>query len=451
MARQVVVNLVGDSKDFERAAKAASKAAEGFESDLKGLSQEAAKSERSMADLGEKFDDSEQPIIGLADVMDGLATTMGLEGLNSTIQYTRGIADMASGIGNGLIPVVTGAASKVKTLSAAMLASPTGKLKLGLVAAAAATAYVAAETGNLNKVLDAGKGILKDSAKGWDMIVGKLLGVVGAAASATVSLEDLQKAGMTINGPDALAPKGGGVSVGDLKNYTGNGAADWASKNQADRMRKASEDAVKAAQEAANRAAAGASKAAESAADKVAKAANDALTKRFDKQKDILSKALDGWADALRDAKGLRDRIKGLFDLDVKNDDPLGLVHGLKTQASNMKRWVDVIKKLQRMGFRDGLVNQLIDRGPSSLADAVELSHVSRRDVNKLYDSTQDLASGFSRDQTLRRTGVDVEKPRPVKVTLDVKGSDKELVNLIKKWVRTEGGGNVQVAFGKGR
>lgn len=451
--RQIVVDLVSDERDFTRSMDRAAKSASGLESKLGDVGKAAQTTEERWSEVGDKFDDSEQPIIGLADVMDGLSTTMGLDGVNAAVQYTRGIADMASGIGNGLIPVMTQGVSKVKQMSAAFLASPTAKYKVALVAAAAATAYVAHETGNLNKVLDWSKEKLSNAIKGWDWVTGKLLGVVGASAAATASLEELQNQGKKLSGLDPLSNKNA-TSIGD---WIGSQGIDpWERMRvtierarEATAASEAYSSKMKAEADKAGRAAESAAKKAEAAEKKAEAAAEAALKKRFAKQEKILDSALKSWENKIKNAKAIRDQMKGLFGLDPEANAEGGLVAGLRKQASQMEAWVKKIAELRKKGFRESLVRDLVDRGPDSLADATELSHTSVRDVNKLTDTVKDLSDTFGRDEAKRRTGVDPNKPGAVKVTLNVKGSDTDLKNLIKKWVKEEGGGDVQVAFGK--
>jgi hypothetical protein len=475
--RQIIVDLVMDSDDFEKKSRSVGDSAEKMGRKVEQSSSGAEKLGRSWDDVGESFDNSESKFTGTADLLDGLATTMGLP-ISGAIEMTRGFADMASGIANSLAPALAGLTNKFRGLTGSMKGAESGLVggggragggaagavvggaagglagAAGMGAAAigglvVAAAGAGAEIGYLGKKATEGQSPLASLGNQAGWLKDKLLGIVGMGAAAAQSLEELSKAGKEINGPDALSPKGGGVSVDDLANYSGNGKADWSSKGAADRIRKAGEEAQKAASDALAKSAESAAKAAGNAADKAAKAVEDKLKKRFDKVETVLEAALRSWQDKLRDAKSMRDGFRDLFALDIKNDDPFGLVHGIATQADNIKKWVATIAKLRKMGFREGIIRDLVDRGPSSLADAVELSHVSKKDVNALYDSTQSLGKSFSNDETERRTGVDVAHPKPVKVTLNVSGSDKDLVNMIKKWVRTEGGGNVQVAFGK--
>lgn len=449
MTRQIVVDLVSDERDFVRGMDKSADSAERTAKALGMLEGKANGVDDAWKRAGEGIGDSESKFMGTADLLDGLSVTMG--GVNTeAVDMFRGFADIADGAYKTLVPAITAGTAKIKGMSAAMIASPMGKFKLAAAAAAVAVTAVAVENGNLNVVIDKGKSILSDSVKGWDVMIGKLLGVVGAAASATVSIRELQDAGKTINGPDSLRPPGGGVSIGDLKNWNGSGSAgDWSSKKAAADAAQAGRDAIKAANDSIARVASSAAEAAGKSADKAAANAQKVLEQRFAKIKDVLGDALNEWRRKIEGAKGVRDAVKGLFEIDVNRDDPMGMAHGMKTQLERMKKFVEVIGRLRKMGFNEGLVRGLVDRGPAALEDATELSHISVKDTNRVAASVADLRGSFARDEAKRRTGIDPNKPGKVKVTLDVKGSDKQMVSLIKKWVREEGGGNVQVAFGK--
>lgn len=449
-SRQIVVDLVSDERDYVRSMQRSAKATQETGDAMGALGSAAESQGKSMADIGEAFDDAEKPVIGMADLMDGLATTMGLDGLSAAVSYTRGIGDMASGIGNGLLPVLSQGREKVKGLSAAFLASPSAKYKVGLGVAAAATVYLANETGNLEKAIGGLKFGFKGALDFVDTMAGKLLGVFGAANQVGASLEALKEQGKELSGLDALSPKGGGVDISD---WYGSEGMDWAGRIRIQQdiardRQAAAEKAVAAASRAANAASTAASKA-ESAAEKAAKEADKKLNDRFKKVESTLDRALKSWQDKVKNAKQVRDGFRDLFELKVDSDPTAegGLVARLRKQAADMEKFVKVIARLRKMGFREELVRDLVDRGPEALADATELSHVSVKDTNRVVDSVKNLRNGFADDEAKRRTGTDPNS-KGVKVTLDVKGSDKALVALIKKWVKEEGGGDVQVAFG---
>lgn len=459
MAKQIVVDLVADTSDFQRQMAKAAGSVDGMESKLKSAA-------KSQDDLAETFDRSETKLMGAADLFDGLATTMGLP-IDQAITMSRGFADMASGIKTTLIPAVQGAITKMKAMSSAMLATPWGKYALGLGLAAGATIALVASTeegrGALSRLGDVVKERVNtqlkqmgDAAKWADDHTGglgqKLLNIVPGFNKVSAAAQDSALRMDQWNREAAWALK-----MMDIANNLGGTPSDpdgafasaaWVEANtgQAAWVAYDAEQAA-AAQASANKASNAAKKSAKQIADDAARA----IKEKFGKYKDVLVKALQGWTDKLNDAKALKKTVKNLFTLDIgaARQDPFGLVHGLGVQAKNMKKFIDVIKKLRAMGFREGLIRQLVDQGPSALADAIELSHVSKKDVNELYDANNRQSSQFANNEAYIRTGVDVKNPKPVKVTLDIKGGDKELRDMIKKWVRTDGGGNVQVAFGK--
>ncbi len=435
MAKQIVVDLVADTSDFQRQMAKAGASVDGFESKLKGA-------DKAQEDLTATAEASKRQFMGVADLFDGLATTMGLP-IEGAVGMSRGFADLADGIGTSVLPALTAMNTKIRASVGGM-----SKLKLGLIGVGAAAVGTAAATGSLNGVMDKAKTLIDNSITGWGRFASKIvsitktggplhdlankLGLVAKrnldVASSGVTALDVMGNLQTTSGLDSLTPKLS-VSVDDLKNWRGAiedgfGGLRWADAPAIDDS---------------------AEKNAKVVADKIAKALKD----RFAKNKDILVKALATWTDALKNAKSMRDSFKSMFGLDVQNNDPLGLVHGLRMQAQQMDKFVKKIAQLRKMGFAEGLVRSLVDRGPSALADATELSHVSKKDVNALYGATQQIGGSFANNEAYLRTGVNTANPKPLKVTLDVKGGDKELRDMIKKWVRTDGGGNVQVAFGR--
>ncbi len=487
MSRQIVIDLVSDTKDYERAMKRAGDATKDFGTKAEQVGAKSAEMEDKINAVGEGFDESETGIMGMADLLDGLATTMGLP-ISGAIEMTRGFADMASGIANAAAPAVAGLTSKMKALGGAIGSGKGGKggggggsgggvsaalgglvgglaataggmvvLAAGAAAAAGGVVLLAKETEFLNNPIGT---ILNGVEK-----LGEKIGVMdGYTGEARVEILELTKALarggeaayymadamgnlQKVSGLDSLTgPKNMPTAqLGNLKNWggvTNVGTGDW------DRF--VPYDYSKWDEKTAKSAAAAAKKA-ETEAAKIARAAEAALKKRFAKVEKTLDSALKNWRSKIENAKGVRDSIKDLFNLEPGSDPTAegGLVARLKRQAKDMETWTKKIAELRKKGFRESIIRDLVDRGPESLADATELSHVSVKDTNRVVDQVSRLRNSFGRDEARRRTGIDPNNPGKVKVTLDVKGSDKDLKNLIKKWVREEGGGDVQVAFGK--
>lgn len=446
MAKQIVVDLVGDTRDFQRGMDQASQSTQKFQSELGKTDKATEKFSASFESVGDAVDGSESKFMGTADLLDGLATTMGLN-VGGAIDMARGFGDMASGIATTLIPALSAGTAKVKQMTAAFLASPTAKYKLGLAAVAAATIYVANETGNLNKIIDGSKTVIQNSIKGWDIITGKLLGIVGAAASATASLEDLANQGKKLSGLDSLT----NPNATSIKDWLGSEGIDpW------ERMRlqiRRAQEAVAAADDlardtaSAGRAAESAANAANAKAAKAAAAAAKALDAAFKKVEPKLKAAKAAFDRKMENATSLRDTFKNMFKLDFGTDIGHNVTEGIRRQVEQFKKFAARIAQLRKMGLRESIVRQFAAAGPGALDEMNRINSGNLGQINKLAKSAETTASRFALNETIKETGVNPNKPVLARLTLDVKGDD--LKNLIKKWVRTEGGGDVQVAFGK--
>lgn len=464
MARQIVVDLVSDSKDFEKSMQGAGKATEKFERKLKDTDSTARDFHASWDQAGDAFDTGESRLIGTADLLDGLAVTMG--GVSSeSVDMLRGFGDIASGVTNALVPALAAGTAKVKAMSAAMIATPGGRVKLAMAVAAVGIGAAAAEAGQLQKVWKfVSNEIVGDAIRMGNKLVGMALSVVGAAESAIQSLEDLEKQGKQISGMDSLrGPAGGGISVDDLRNWHGNttGSNDWSGRNKARQFVKGLQDTLEAAHEKlAEAAKEGAQSLGETWSDELKRALTgpsplQKLNAGLAEYQRKVTDALNKFNQKVQAAKGMREGFRKLFRFDVGSTDYRNVPAGLRSQVSRWKRFVAVFAQLRRKGLHPSLLQAFADAGPAALEEMNKVNAASIRDINKLTRQGLALADEFALAETRRRTGVDLTnigkapKVAPVKVTLDVKGGDKELVNLIKKWVRVEGGGNVQVAFGK--
>lgn len=182
------------------------------------------------------------------------------------------------------------------------------------------------------------------------------------------------------------------------------------------------------------------------------------IKKRSDWVKDAVHDMVDKATvkvDAARDlARSIRDTFAYAFD--PQQTDELGkkvglsLVESLRKQASDATSFVKTINALRKAGLRESAVKKLADEGPGALAAAQEILKGGQiGEINKLVGLINSTGKAFGFSEALTRTGVDLTKERPVKITLDVTGADEDLKKLFRKIVKVEGGGNVQLAFGK--
>lgn len=182
-------------------------------------------------------------------------------------------------------------------------------------------------------------------------------------------------------------------------------------------------------------------------------AAQDALAATLNKMRDRVTAARDI-------AKQIRASFAIAFEpqqisADTGRGEGKTLAESLREQVANAEKFAARIAQLRKAGLREQAIKQLVDAGPQQSVGAANEIFASGasgiKEVNSLIGRMNAAGSGLAARETLQRSGIDVRKEQPVKVTFDVTGADSELKQLIRKMVRVEGGGNVQVAFGRGR
>lgn len=162
----------------------------------------------------------------------------------------------------------------------------------------------------------------------------------------------------------------------------------------------------------------------------------------------VVGKALD----ALNSAKDLKASLKSAFTLDFSVPDPEtggGFIDSLNKQVAAAKQFTATMASLAKQGLNKNVLDYFASQGPGSLAQLSQINASNIGQVNSDYKAITKTGNNFGNSEVLRQTGIDLTKAQPVKVVLDIAGGDKDLQNLIKKWVRLDGGGDVQVAFGK--
>lgn len=152
MASDVKVTISGDSTSLEKSFSKVGSSAKTMAADLDSADGKAKGFSSSFSKVGDTVDSSESKFMGTADVLDGLATTMGFN-IDRQIELARGFGDIAGGLTNlgpmfsGIIGKIgamvgitsaqtaaTGAATGAQTgLNAALAANPIGLIVAGLV------------------------------------------------------------------------------------------------------------------------------------------------------------------------------------------------------------------------------------------------------------------------------------------------------------------------------
>lgn len=151
---EVKLAFVGDATRLTKAMDKAGAGAKEMAADLDKAEGEAKKFGKAVDSAGGAIDASESKFMGTADILDGLATTMGFN-IDGAINMARGFGDIAGGMTNTVVPAVQGLLAKLGFMTAAtgaqtvategaavaqsglniaMLANPIGAVVLAIVA-----------------------------------------------------------------------------------------------------------------------------------------------------------------------------------------------------------------------------------------------------------------------------------------------------------------------------
>jgi phage-related protein len=188
----VTLTFAGDSTSLD---KTTSKVG----SSVTGLSDTVGKSTREIGEasegmrgkLTEAADGSEQKLIGLHDVVDGLSGTFQGFKDGSVTEVAQGLADMAGGIAAFVIPVIGSlgswfktAAVAVKGFSLTLLSSPITWIVLGIAAIVAAIVLMVTHWNTVKRVVgDVGSFIKRIWGDVWGFLSG-IFAKIGHAVGA---------------------------------------------------------------------------------------------------------------------------------------------------------------------------------------------------------------------------------------------------------------------------
>jgi hypothetical protein len=124
MARQITVDLVSDTRDFERSMKSAGGAAEKFESDLKSADAAASRFDGALDKTTDKLGSATNGFRSTADLAGGLGDVLGISAIGPIAGYATGMADIADGMGGLLQPALAKSKAAFAAMNATMLANP---------------------------------------------------------------------------------------------------------------------------------------------------------------------------------------------------------------------------------------------------------------------------------------------------------------------------------------
>lgn len=191
----VTLTFAGDTTSVD---KAVSKVGSSTENLAKGVGKSTkeigAAGEGMKGKLTESADGSEQKLIGLHDVIDGVGGTMQGFKDGSVSEMAQGLADMAGGIASFVIPAISGmtggfgaAASAVKAFSISLLTSPITWIVVGIIALIAIIVLMITHWNQVKAVVG---DVVHAIVAAWQWVEGIVGGVfsrIGAVASSVWS------------------------------------------------------------------------------------------------------------------------------------------------------------------------------------------------------------------------------------------------------------------------
>jgi phage-related protein len=124
MARQITVDLISDTKAFEKSMQTATTSADKLDKKLEETSHGAGKFDAAMEKTTGGLEKSTGKFRSTADLAGGLGSVLGIQALGPISQYATGLADMADGMGGLLAPALQKGKAAFAAVNATMAANP---------------------------------------------------------------------------------------------------------------------------------------------------------------------------------------------------------------------------------------------------------------------------------------------------------------------------------------
>lgn len=122
-----------------------------------------------------------------------------------------------------------------------------------------------------------------------------------------------------------------------------------------------------------------------------------------------------------------------------------GVLAGLQQQLADTKRLSKDLDALSKRGLSAGLLSTLAQGGTASLPAAEQLLQGNNvAQANSAAKGINKYANQIAQGEITRQQKLNVTST----VKFDLSHGESDLKKLIRKWVRVEGGGNVQLALG---
>jgi hypothetical protein len=183
-----------------------------------------------------------------------------------------------------------------------------------------------------------------------------------------------------------------------------------------------------------------------SAANDAAQAAKEAAAKLKSAQKTVAD-AVRGLVESFAPKLDMSNSATGYSRIgDTHGGGKSGLIANLKKQADDTLKLRQDLEKLAKMGLDKGLLSQLVAGGLDSLPAAEDLLKGGKAEIGQAnyYAGRINVRSNtIAAEETAR----DLTKADKKELHINVSGGDADLVKLVRKWVRNNGG-NVQSVLG---
>lgn len=171
MARQISVDLVSDTKAFERGMASATASTDKFEKELKSTESSASKFDSALDGTTDKLEGATGKFRSTADLAGGLGDVLGISAIGPIASYATGMADIADGLGGLLAPALAKSKAAFLAMNTTLMANPIF-LVIAAVAAlgiAFVVAYKKSET--FRNIVDGAMDGVKDAVLGmWHAI-----------------------------------------------------------------------------------------------------------------------------------------------------------------------------------------------------------------------------------------------------------------------------------------
>ncbi len=177
------------------------------------------------------------------------------------------------------------------------------------------------------------------------------------------------------------------------------------------------------------------------------KTAADEAAKTLKEAKASIASAVRSLAEAFKPTLDMSGPAGGYSRVgDTSGGRGGGLIGNLRKQAQDTLKLRKDLERLSKAGLDKNLLSQLVAGGLASLPAAEDLLSGGAGEI-KLANKYDRQITGNANTIAAEQTARNLTKADKAKLEINVKGGDAELVKLVRKWVKSNGG-NVQAVLG---